>query len=269
MERGDYPSEHLASLNDEALMQILTLYVVDVYHNTPHRGLNGETPNNCWDRLSKQIGIVPKLAEATRRRAFGERDRRTVTGRGVEKFGIDYACPALQHVFLHSHEREVDIRYSLEDLGWILVHVDGKWHPARAIQKCFEGVSFEEWQRTARELRLRYRAEAQLNEAVVAQALSKIMEINAREQARFGNVLKAQTPAGLKRARDDLFVGLSIIPEQSEEDFDLPPDPDLFGHVVPYCGASEQDSASESLAEESDTSMQSKWSTRWRFDDDK
>ncbi|UWQ29061.1 Mu transposase C-terminal domain-containing protein [Leisingera sp. M523] len=268
LERGDYPSEHLASLHDEVLMQTLTLYVVDVYHNTPHRGLNGETPNNCWDRLSKQIGVVPKLAETTRRRAFGERDRRTANGRGIKKFGIDYACPALQHVFLHADDHEVEIRCSLEDLGWILVYVDGKWRPARALQKCFEGVSYEEWQRTARELRLRHKAEAQLHEAVVADALSKIIEINAREQARFGTVLKAQTPAGLKRARDDLFVGLSIIPEQGEEDFDLPPDLDLFGHIIPHCGEGEQSHASETSSDKSDSPSHSQRSTRWRLDDD-
>ena len=79
---------------------------------------------------------------------------------------------------------------------------------------------------------MKYKADAQLHEHVVAAAIVKIIEINAREQRRFDTVLKAQTPAGLRRAHEDLFVGLTIIPDQSEE-FDLPPEPDLFGHIIP------------------------------------
>ncbi|WP_264212271.1 hypothetical protein [Leisingera thetidis] len=44
---------------------------------------------------------------------------------------------------------------------------------------------------------LKYKAEGQLHEHVVADALSKIIEINAKEQSRFGTALAAQTPAGL------------------------------------------------------------------------
>lgn len=266
-DRGDYPSEKLATLTDDTLMQILTLYVVDVYHNTPHRGLHGETPNNCWARLSKEKGIVPKLTETTRRRAFGQRERRKVSGRGVELFGINYACPALQDFFLHSHDQEVEIRVSLEDLGWVLVHVDGKWHPAHALQKCFEGVCYDDWQDAARELRLKYKADAQLHEHVVAAAIVKIIEINSREQRRFDTVLKAQTPAGLRRAHEDLFVGLTIIPDQSEE-FDLSPEPDLFGHIIPEAAMEK----SQEIRTKSDTAggnqNRSGRSGDWSFDDD-
>ena len=268
MERGDYPSEKLASLTDDALMQILTLYVVDVYHNTPHRGQGGETPNNCWNRLVKEKGVVPKLAETTRRRAFGQRRRRKVTGRGVENLGIDYACPALQEFFLHSHESEVEIRFSLEDLGWILVHIEGEWHPAHALQSCFEGVTYEDWSEAALALRLKYKTEGQLHEHVVADALSKIIEINAKEQSRFGTALAAQTPAGLMRARDDLFVGLTIIPDRGK-DLNLPPEPDLFGHIIPAAKAQDCQGiqTSENLLE--NNPQKSGRSGDWSFDDDK
>jgi putative transposase len=35
-ERGDYPSVQSAALSDDVLMQILVIFVVDVYHNRPH-----------------------------------------------------------------------------------------------------------------------------------------------------------------------------------------------------------------------------------------
>ena len=34
-ERGDYPSEQLACLDDDDLIRILLTFVVDIYHNEP------------------------------------------------------------------------------------------------------------------------------------------------------------------------------------------------------------------------------------------
>ncbi|WP_317958918.1 hypothetical protein [Phaeobacter inhibens] len=92
-EKGDYPSREMASIADDALIQMLILYVVDVYHNRPHRGLQGETPNNCWKRLAMEKGVVPDVPERVHRRAFGKLLRRRVTGRGVRVFGIDLLVP--------------------------------------------------------------------------------------------------------------------------------------------------------------------------------
>ncbi|MBO9398106.1 hypothetical protein J7400_15565 [Shimia sp. R9_2] len=116
-QRGDYPSEEMAIFSDDALMEVLVRYVVDIYHNLPHRGLNGETPNNCWKRLSKARGVVTHLAETTRRIAFGVKYRRRVTGRGVRLFGIDYSCAELRRFFLHDHRTHVDLKVHLNDLG--------------------------------------------------------------------------------------------------------------------------------------------------------
>lgn len=231
-ERGDYPSKEMASITDDALMQMLILYVVDVYHNRPHRGLGGETPNNCWHRLAREKGAVPDVPERTRRRAFGKHMKPKVTGRGVRVFGIDYTCKALRHFHLHSHDTHVDVKIGLSDLGWIMVRIGDEWFPAMALQKCFDGVSYDQWQTTALELRLKYRDESVLQETVVSDALAKIAAINAAEQKTFATLLRNVTPAGLARGEEDLFLGLSIDPDDPDG-FDLPPDDDLFGHVVP------------------------------------
>ncbi|MFA3920459.1 Mu transposase C-terminal domain-containing protein [Ruegeria hyattellae] len=231
--RGDYPSEDMASITDDALIQMLILYVVDVYHNRPHRGLQGETPNNCWKRLAKEKGVVPDVPERVRRRAFGRLLSRGVTGRGVRVFGIDYTCAALRQFHIHSHEEEVDLRIDFNDLGWIVVRVGEEWFPAQALQKCFEGKTFDVWEAAALQLRHQRRAEALIHEETVARALRKIEEINAAEQRKFGAVLRTVTPAGLRRGKEDLFLGLSIQPDDPEG-FDLPPEDDLFGHQVPH-----------------------------------
>jgi putative transposase len=261
--RGDYPSGEMAVLSDDTLMQILVVFIVDIYHNTPHQGLRGETPNNCWNRLAAEKGVAPTLSERRRRLAFGLKDRRRVSGRGVRKFGIDYTCAALREFHLHSHERDVDLRVDLSDLGWIMVCVDGDWHACHALQKCFEGVSYDDWSAAARELRKKYHEEAVLHEQTIFAALKKIKVINDREQRRFGAILHAQTPSGLNRAKEDLFLGLSI--EQDVDiEFEFPPDDDLFGRTIPH-----EEVQPKELPSPSDIDQpEEKVGYKWRFDDD-
>ncbi|GLO68873.1 hypothetical protein MACH17_03900 [Phaeobacter inhibens] len=126
----------------------------------------------------------------------------------------------------------MDLRIDLNDLGWIVVMVGDEWFSAQALQKCFEGISYDVWEAAARQLRQRYPAKAAIHEETVARALDKIGEANSAEQSRFGAVLQAVTPAGLQRGEEDLYLGLSILPDDPEG-FDLPPEEDLFGHQVP------------------------------------
>nr|WP_231704083.1 Mu transposase C-terminal domain-containing protein [Cochlodiniinecator piscidefendens] len=248
---------------------MLILYVVDVYHNRPHAGLKGETPNNCWKRLGKEKGVVPDVPERIRRRAFGKPQNRKVSGRGVRVFGIDYTCAALRHFHLHSHETYVDLRIDLNDIGWIMVRIGDEWFPATALQKCFDGVSYDKWEAAARQLRLKFREEAALHESVVAEALQKIATVNAEAERRMGVALRTVTPAGLRRGEEDLFLGLSIDPDDPEG-FDLPPDEDLFGSLVPLLdkdggGATAIPDAVETEEPEAEDDHAP---LTWRFDDE-
>lgn len=231
-QRGDYPSEDVASISDDALMQMLILFVVDAYHDLPHGGLGEETPRNCWKRLAAEKGIAPNISERTRKRAFGLKLNRKVSGKGVSVFGIDYTCAALRHFFLHCHESHVDLRIDPTDLGWIMVRIKQDWFAATALQRCFEGISLEDWRSAAFNLRLKHRSEAALHEETVMRALEQISKINRSEQERFGNELRRLTPQGLQKAHDDLFLGLSIDTDDPGG-FDLPPEKDLFGSIIP------------------------------------
>lgn len=264
--RGDYPSEDVASISDDALMQMLVLYVVDVYHNQPHKGLKGETPRNCWQRLSAEKGVAPDISDRTRKRAFGLKLTRTVTGKGVSAFGIDYTCAALRHFFLHDHDTEVDIRIDPTDLGWIMVRIGKEWFAAISLQRCFEGVSLEDWRAAALELRLKHRSEAALYEDVVVGALKRIAQINEQEQDRFGNHLRRITPQGLQHAHDDLFLGLSIEAEHPGG-FDLPPEKDLFGRLIPISEEGEENSE-ELTTDDRSNESQVRDQQDWSWEDD-
>ena len=51
---GCDPTARDASTADD-LCAPLMRGVVDIYHHTPHAGLGGETPGNCWIRLTESV----------------------------------------------------------------------------------------------------------------------------------------------------------------------------------------------------------------------
>lgn len=88
--RGDYPSADKAGMTDDELAFVLVRYVVDAYHNTEHEGLHGETPANCWARLTSLYGVKAPPDSSDRRAMFGLSVSRTITNRGVRILGNYY-----------------------------------------------------------------------------------------------------------------------------------------------------------------------------------
>ena len=73
MKRRGHKPEDFAHLTVDELAALLTLWIVDVYHNTPHDGLGGETPRNAWKRLASLVGVRPLPDRRKIRAIFGER----------------------------------------------------------------------------------------------------------------------------------------------------------------------------------------------------
>ena len=65
------------------LCEALVRWVVDIYHNQPHEGLDGETPARCWRRLVAIHGVSPEPALRSRRLAFGTRMQRVAGKAGI------------------------------------------------------------------------------------------------------------------------------------------------------------------------------------------
>ncbi len=77
----------------------------------------GETPAECWKRLAVTEGILPVPDGLTLRKTFGRPLKRKLRGDGVRFGGLSYSCNTLRDAFLHSPEREVEIRADLFDMG--------------------------------------------------------------------------------------------------------------------------------------------------------
>jgi len=263
VEKGDYPAEREAVLTDDLLYEILVQFVVDVYHNQPHSGLDGETPANCWKRLSKKYGVSPPPCGFTRRAIFGSEFRAKVTGRGVQWFGIDYACTQLHHHFLHSPDRKVAIRLDPEDLGWATVRIGDVWYAAPALQRTFDGVALDDWKIVCRKLREKRAGEAALVEDTVHEALASISEKDRLARKRMRLVSPKMSAAQLEALNCDLYVGLTInVTEQSSPESQIEAT-DLLGHVV----EAEDPPISASKSSEMKSSRRPP-KKRWRIQDD-
>jgi len=97
VERGDYPSEKLASLTLHELRQLVYRWVVIDYHNTRHQEL-GETPLQCWMRLVEKHPVPPLPQSLSLEIETGLAYERTISNGRIGVKGLLYHHPYLIHL---------------------------------------------------------------------------------------------------------------------------------------------------------------------------
>ena len=214
VERGDYDSKGRAALTVGDLCAVLTRWVVDICHRTPHQGLDGETPAACWDRLTEEYGVAPAADLRRRRMAFDTPLTNVVGEGGITILGIRYHSEALARTMLRRRDHDVNVRGYSEDLGAIAVEVDGKWFEVPSVFRRFDGVRAQTYLAARRALQARFKHEAALQEGVVFKAIDDIEAINGNAMRRVGLLVDAFTPERLRQEEDNLFIGFHIEPDQ-------------------------------------------------------
>ncbi|MGR3510104.1 MAG: Mu transposase C-terminal domain-containing protein [Sulfitobacter sp.] len=215
--KGDAEPEGDAALTTEELSEALVRWVVDIYHNRPHEGLNGETPANCWNRLVATYGVQPAPDMRRRRLVFGTRTTRKVTPKGIRVFGVRYHSDLLAHWFIHSENREVDVRWYREDIGAIEVNVDGEWLEVPSVFEEVRGVRAEVWHSAVQALRASYRHESEIFRPVILQAIRDIEAMNGRAMKRQGLIVQDWSAENLQKMEDRLFIGFQIAGEEDPQ----------------------------------------------------
>lgn len=118
--RGGYPSEKKAAIDIDQLTRILIKWIVDVYHCTPHRGLNGATPLQVWQaeeaKAEFELPAYPHQLDLI----VGQIAARTVFHYGVEYDCIRYNSPVLASLSEQTRKKQVvQIRVYEHDVSYI------------------------------------------------------------------------------------------------------------------------------------------------------
>ncbi len=208
--KGDYDPDARAALSTEDLSEALVRWVVDVYHRSPHRGLDGETPANCWNRLVARYGVAPMPSVELRRKALGTRLKRTVSKKGISVLGIRYHSETLARWFMHARSNEVRARFYSEDIGAIAVELDDQWIEVPSVFERYRGERAQTWILAAQEIRASVAAQKKVDEEVIFKAMTRIREINANALARQGLLVDDYSEERLAKLEDELLIGLEL-----------------------------------------------------------
>jgi len=234
LRKGDSNPKEKAALNVDDVCKALVRWIIDVYHNEPHEGLYGETPRDCWNRLTLQYGVAPPPSLRRRRLVFGEELSRTLQKDGLTVAGVRYHSRKLATHMLHSPDLDMEIRHYQEDIGAIWVKIGTEWAEVPAVHRCFHGVSYQKWRIAHGELRARHAKAAEFKSRVVQEALDYIEKLNADAMTKVGLVLDTVDAATIDRHEREAFIGFCV--DDGCDDETHEPNLGEFGISMPTAG---------------------------------
>lgn len=145
--RGEYDSEAEAILTLDDLIQVLIVWIVDIYHNSPNLGRDGLTPADLW-RHEMAVGMgcrpVPGLRSMTH--VFGTTLTRRAHGTGIRIMHANYFSEDFARVLLRSPTRAFRVRWWEENMSEAQVEVEPRvWMPLEVMDARARGLSVDEW----------------------------------------------------------------------------------------------------------------------------
>ncbi|NWD69171.1 DDE-type integrase/transposase/recombinase [Pseudomonas gingeri] len=123
-EKGEYDSVANACLTFEDLDALVMKWILDIYHQTPHRGLKGRTPDHVWRAAESKAVIQMPVDLDTLEAVLACRKSAKLHHYGVEVGGQFYHSDLLADLKLQRNTPfYVDVRYR-DELGHVWVYDD-------------------------------------------------------------------------------------------------------------------------------------------------
>lgn len=244
VEKGDYDAEAMAVINPEELYLWLVRYIVDVYHNTPHEGLGGETPYKCWQRLTNRYG-VPLIDRDTVGSIFGTTVERKLRRDGIEVFGIVYAHDDLHLLHKARGARDVVVRVDQTDMSRIFVLLDEGWLTVPAKRRDL-GISLDAWLNRRDADRKTFADEAQAAKPIVDKARAEIRGFADDAERRAALVPLVYGSDKIRKLAASASRFMRSVENGADEDFFE----ELYGEDEPHDPARDPRVASDTAGEE-------------------
>ena len=157
-ERGDYDSVKQASVSLEALRLGIAKYIVDVYHQSFHRGIQCK-PIHRWETYINNEDIRLPANPDDLDAIVGQFEKRSVFHYGIEINNTTYNCEELmKYRGNFKNKTKAVVRWNTSDLGHIYVLVPNgptisvPVHPSKSYLK---GMSYYAWKLIQNEMKNR------------------------------------------------------------------------------------------------------------------
>ncbi|MBL3609835.1 Mu transposase C-terminal domain-containing protein [Rhodovulum sulfidophilum] len=210
LEKGDSDPTKRAALTVDDLTFALVRWVVDIYHNTPHRGLDGETPIACWRRLSTQWGVMPPPDMHTARTVFGQHKTATLDKTGITILKVRYHSEKLAAWLRREGSCTVNVRWHPKDIGAVSVQLGDRWHEVPSVDASLEGVSAQTWLTATRTVRAGNPKSNRLDLPAVRQGIKAIEERNEAAMASASLNLEDWSAEAFDRAEKNVLAGVEF-----------------------------------------------------------
>jgi putative transposase len=214
--KGDADPRQRAVLSLDDVIFALIRWVVDIYHNTPHSSLGGETPVDCWRRLTSEWGVQPPPGMRTRRVVFGTKLKRKISKAGLRVMGVHYHSEAVALNMMHETSRLVDVRWHPDDIGAIEVNMKGQWIEVPAVHDVFRGKSARSWLAATRELKASRPDRRAFTEETVAAAIKAIEERNSAALLKAGLLAEDWSENRIEYEENRVFIGFKTDSDRAE-----------------------------------------------------
>ncbi len=211
MEKGDADPEKRAALTLDDFTFALLRWVVDIYHNTPHHGLGGETPVKAWRRLSKLYGVTPPPDSEMMRLCFGQQRDYRLDKTGITILGVRYQSEMVQDYLRRAAPGKVSVRWHPKDIGAISVLWGKTWYEVPALDPTLKGVAAQTWLTAVRHVRDSNPKSNRLDNVAVRNAITALKARNEAAMWKAGLNLEDWSEERFAKEEKKLLAGIEFV----------------------------------------------------------
>jgi len=198
-EKADYDPQKHAVVTLQALLEVIHVWIVDVYHQRIHRGIQ-DIPSRRWrESVSEWPPNLP-CSSTDLDILVGFVEQRCVGPSGVELFGLQYNCAELGQVRRSLAQGEkVKVKYDPNDISRIYVwdKVSNSFLMVPALnQEYTAGLTL--WQHEAIKKYTRQFLQSLVDAESLCRAKERIQEIVGRERLLTGKALRGARRASMR-----------------------------------------------------------------------
>jgi putative transposase len=179
--KGDYDPQKNAIISFDAFMEMLHLWIVDVYSQDLHRGLN-DIPSHVWERGINEFPPTLPRRKQELRILLGQIEQRKISRSGIKLFNLTYNDDRLALLRRELKGKKAKLKFNPNDLSIIYVNnpKDDSYIPVLAEdQEYTKGLSL--WQHEVIQNYIRKNLRSRINRDSLRRAKKKIQDIVDRE----------------------------------------------------------------------------------------